>query len=160
MTARDDETAERHGGGCLCGAVRYEVRGALRPALVCHCGMCQRLYAGPAYFTAAERADLHLLEGGTLAWYRSSAQATRGFCRDCGASLFWLPEGAGYTAVSCGSLDRPSGVRAAAHIFLADQGDYYEIHDGLPQFQTGSGGQVPGAPSVVPDRDETAEGQG
>ena len=29
-------------GGCLCGAVRYEVRGPLRDVLICHCTECRR----------------------------------------------------------------------------------------------------------------------
>jgi hypothetical protein len=29
-------------GGCLCGAVRYEVRGPLRPVVNCHCGQCRK----------------------------------------------------------------------------------------------------------------------
>jgi len=140
---------EEHRGGCLCGSVRYRVEGALRPALLCHCSMCQRLQGGPAYYTAAERRHLHLEEAQGLAWFRSSAKATRGFCRDCGASLFWQPEGADYTAVACGSLDPPSGVATAGHIFLVDKGDYYEIHDSLPRFRHGSGGKVPGADGVV-----------
>lgn len=138
-----------HRGGCLCGAVRYRVEGPLRPALVCHCSMCQRLQGGPAYYTAAERQALVLEEQAGLAWYRSSAKASRGFCRSCGASLFWQPAEADYTAVACGSLDPPSGVATAGHIFLVDKGDYYEIHDGLPRFERGTGGRIPGVDSAV-----------
>jgi hypothetical protein len=29
-------------GGCLCGAVRYELRSPLRPVVACHCKMCRR----------------------------------------------------------------------------------------------------------------------
>ena len=29
-------------GGCLCGRVRYTVRGPLRGILLCHCGQCRR----------------------------------------------------------------------------------------------------------------------
>jgi hypothetical protein len=32
------------------------------------------------------------------------------------------------------SLDEPSGLRMAKHIFVDDKGDYYEITDGLPRF--------------------------
>ena len=150
----DDEegpvSGERsHRGGCLCGAVRYEVRGPLRPALVCHCGMCQRLHGGPAHYSAAERRALRFLRDDGLVWYRSSPSARRGHCRICGASLFWQPEAADYTAVSCGSLDRPNEVRAAGHIFMVDKGDYYEVCDGLPQFQGSSGGRIPEKSSLA-----------
>ena len=29
-------------GGCLCGAVRYQVRGPLRSVVMCHCSQCRR----------------------------------------------------------------------------------------------------------------------
>jgi hypothetical protein len=138
-----------HSGGCLCGAVRYEVRGPLRDALVCHCSMCQRTHGAPAPYTAAGNDDLRLLEGRGLKWYRSSESAERGFCGGCGASLFWRPTKGTYTAIACGTLDQPSGVRAVGHIFLVDRGDYYTLADGLPQFERGTGGRVPAAPSVV-----------
>ncbi len=144
-----DETGERHQGGCQCGETRYEVRGPLRPALICHCGMCQRIHSGPAYYSAAQNENLHLVKSDALGWYRSSPEAERGFCRSCGASLFWRPARGGYTAVSCGSLDRPSGVKAAGHVYLVDQGDYYDLHDDLPRFQRGSGSKLPGVMTVI-----------
>jgi hypothetical protein len=138
-----------HRGGCLCGAVSYEVEGALRPALVCHCRMCQQTHGVPAAYSAARRDQLRLDETRGLAWYSSSGKARRGFCRECGASLFWEPVGGDYYAIACGTLEQPTGVEIVGHIFVASKGDYYEITDGLPQFEKGTGGQVPQAPSVV-----------
>ncbi len=140
---------QAHGGGCLCGGVRYEVRGKLRDALVCHCSMCQRTHGAPAPYSAARNDDLRLVESRGLKWFRSSETAERGFCRDCGASLFWRPVNADYTAIACGTLDQPSGVRSVGHIFLVDKGDYYELKDGLPQFERGTAGQLPETKTVV-----------
>jgi len=133
---------ERAKGGCLCGAVRYRLDGPLRQALVCHCRQCQRTHGAPAIYTSVPEQALILEEERGLAWYSSSPSAKRGFCRFCGASLFWKPEGKGYVAVACGALDPPSGVTIAGHIFVESKGDYYEIHDDLPQNPQGTGGAV------------------
>ncbi|MEO1190665.1 MAG: GFA family protein [Pseudomonadota bacterium] len=147
--------SEEQTGGCLCGAVRYRITAPLRPALVCHCGMCQRQHSGPAYYSATKTAALHLEKAETLTWYSASPVAERGFCSACGSSLFWRPAEADYTAVACGSLDQPSGVTAAAHVFLCDQGDYYPLADDLPKFQWGTGGQLPDVESVLPEKPDT-----
>jgi len=126
-------------GGCLCGAVRYEVRGPLRGVVLCHCGQCLRSHGHFGAYTSVRLEDLTLSGQDALKWYRSSDQARRGFCATCGGRLFWEPSGQGRMAVAAGSFDQPSGLESVGHIFVADAGDYYEIADGLPQHQAGLG---------------------
>jgi len=82
--------------------------------------------------TSAASEDLTLLSSRTLEWYRSSVTAERGFCRICGSNLFWRPDGEGTTAITAGTLDKPTGIKLKEHIFVGDQGDYYAIEDALP----------------------------
>ena len=121
-------------GKCLCGAVRYVVRGPLRDAIACHCSQCRRMSGHHVAATATALGDLEITGKDALTWYRASSSAVRGFCTTCGSTLFWQSDTADYTAIFAGSLDAGSGVRLAAHIFVGDKGDYYEIADSLPQF--------------------------
>ncbi len=121
-------------GGCECGAVRYEVHGPLRDVVNCHCGQCRRTHGHFAAYSAVARADLAMIENRGLKWYRSSDSARRGFCGECGGSLFWDAPGRDYVAVAAGTLTAPTGLKTAGHIFVADKGDYYEIADGLPRW--------------------------
>ncbi|NIA68900.1 GFA family protein [Pelagibius litoralis] len=121
-------------GGCLCGAVRFEIRGGLSDAHACHCRLCRRQSGHFAVASDAERADFTLTETRGLTWYRSSEIAQRGFCRDCGSVLFW-DDGGEAVSINLGSLDGPSGVTLTKHIFVDQKGDYYTIADGLPQFE-------------------------
>ncbi len=66
--------------------------------------------------------------------------ARRGFCRDCGSSLFWEPTSGDRISIAAGTLDSPTGLDAAAHVFVRDSGDYYTISDGLPQRTDGDHG--------------------
>jgi hypothetical protein len=111
----------------------------MRDVIACHCGQCRRWHGHVGAYTAVPRAALELTAAGDLAWYRSSEEATRGFCRACGSSLFWQGEGRPYVAVAAGSLDDGSGLRLAAHIFVADCAAYEVIADGLPQHPQGLG---------------------
>ena len=91
-------------------------------------------------FTAARPEDLVLIGSGGLRWYRSSATAARGFCGVCGSSLFWEPASGGRVSIAAGTLDPPTGLATAAHVFVGDAGDYYEIGDGLPRRADGDHG--------------------
>jgi hypothetical protein len=108
--------------------VRYEVRGALRDVVVCHCERCRRTHGHAAAYTACARGDLRLREAGTLRWYAAD-ERERGFCGRCGASLFWRAAGRATISIAAGTLDPPTGLRTIAHIHTRDQGDYYEIAD-------------------------------
>ena len=45
-------------GRCLCGAVRYELRGELRGILVCHCVECRRYHGTSGAYTSVAREAL------------------------------------------------------------------------------------------------------
>jgi len=124
-------------GGCLCGAVRYELRGPLRGVVLCHCGQCRRSHGYLGAYSSVRLEDLTLLEQDALRWYESSDWARRGFCGTCGGRLFWEPLGQGRMAVAAGSIDQPSGLETLGHIFVAEAADYYEFADGLERHQAG-----------------------
>ena len=123
-------------GSCLCGGVAYEVNGPLRPVTYCHCSQCRKTSGHFVAATACKTDDLELTAQGTLVWFQSSAQAERGFCGTCGASLFWRPAHAEHISIMAGTLTTPTGLRAVDHVFTADAADYYTIDDSLPQHRS------------------------
>jgi hypothetical protein len=122
-------------GGCLCGGVRYTVRGPLRDVIACHCSQCRRTSGHFVAATGAESDRIAFEKDETLVWFASSTQAERGFCRRCGGNLFWRPRSGvrGWTSIMAGTLDPPTQLKLKQHIFVADKSDYYEITDGVPQ---------------------------
>jgi hypothetical protein len=133
----DEARQPRATGGCLCGAVRYEVRGPLRPIVACHCTQCRRQTGHFMASTACRREHLALTREDGLRWYQSSAAARRGFCGQCGSVLLWDGEEMAHISIAAGSLDGRTGLKFAQHIYVANKGDYYEIEDGLPQAREG-----------------------
>lgn len=114
-------------GRCLCGAVRFTLAGGLRDVSLCHCGQCRRWHGHVGASTTAPRAALAFQEQRGLAWFRSSNFARRGFCRECGSSLFWQRDGADLVSVTAGALDPPTGLATTLQIFTEDRGDYYVL---------------------------------
>lgn len=113
-------------GGCLCGAVRYQIAGPLPPPSACHCAQCRRQHGALGVYTLAPE-DRYTIEGGeNLVWYDSSPTIRRGFCRLCGSKLFWQRLGTGQLDVTVGSIDEPTGLKIEKHIYLPDAGDYYD----------------------------------
>ena len=131
-------------GGCLCGAVRYEVRGPLRDVINCHCSLCQRLYGSYGAHSKAKKAQISVTVSDGLRWYATSEVARRGFCSKCGSTLFWEPFEQDGTGIAAGSLDGPTGLKTIGHIFVGEKADFYEIRDDLPQFAGSSEGELAG----------------
>jgi hypothetical protein len=119
-------------GGCLCGAVRYEVAEPLRDVVVCHCTMCRKTHGHVGAYSAARRAALRLVETRGLRWYRSSAIARRGFCCECGGTLFWEGSGRETISIAAGTLDAPTGLKTALQIHVDSAGDYYDVDPRTP----------------------------
>jgi len=111
--------------------VRFSLQGPVGDITGCHCTQCRKTsghYA--ASFDVAGALDYAERRG--LAEYVTPRGAVRGFCRNCGSSL-WFCDADGHLSVEAGAVDGPTGARLTAHIFTADKGDYYAIADGVPQ---------------------------
>lgn len=119
-------------GGCLCGAVRFEASGALRDVVVCHCAMCRKAHGHIGAYTAASRGALRFVESRGLKWFRSSSKAQRGFCGECGSTLFWDGDGRDTISIAAGTLDAPTGLATTLQIHTKTAGDYYAVDPSIP----------------------------
>jgi uncharacterized glyoxalase superfamily protein PhnB len=109
-------------GGCLCGAIRYQVDGAPSSISICHCRSCRRASGAPAVsWFVISRAQFKLLSGNPAA-YRSSAQVQRGFCGKCGTQLTYAHDSAPQTIeLTTASLDQPSAIEPTKEIWLSEK---------------------------------------
>lgn len=124
-------------GRCLCGAVTYEVRGPLRDVVLCHCVECRRWSGSVGAFSATKIEHLTVTRPDALRWVESPESdrgARRGLCAECGSSLFWQAANAERVSIAAGTLDPPTGLRVAAHIYTQQAPDWGKIRDdGLPR---------------------------
>ena len=122
-----------HKGACLCGAVSFEVEGDLPAPDACHCTQCRKTSGHFWASTDVPKSAVTIHGEDSIRWFQSSEKVRRGFCATCGSALFWDPIHHAKIAIAMGAFDAPTGTRLGKHIFTADQGDYYDIADGLPR---------------------------
>lgn len=130
-----------HKVSCLCGTVSFEVRGSIPKASSCHCTKCRKATGHYEAGVDVKKSAVTISGEANLTWYFSSEKVRRGFCSTCGSPMFFDPPAADWIGLMLGAFDGPTGTRVAEHIFVASKGDYYDICDGAPQYNT-----VPGQP--------------
>lgn len=122
-------------GGCLCGAVRYELTERPTRNGYCHCRMCRRATGAPVFAGVALRKSAFRLTRGESKRYRSSEAAFRHFCGACGSPLFFEGlDDPDHWEVLVGSLDDPSWVEMKEHSFTASRMPWFDVRDDLPRF--------------------------
>ena len=92
-------------GGCQCGAVRFRAAELRDNPHVCYCRMCQKATGN---LFAALVGVLHenlTWTRGRPAEFASSARAMRGFCANCGTSLYYRTIGGPHVSISIGAFD-------------------------------------------------------
>lgn len=125
------QTPATYTGQCSCGAVSYRATG-LSDIWYCHCKQCQHLTG--LYIAAAGVKRENLKISGEVNWLPISDKSKSGHCKACGSYMFWDSNGFDTVSVLAGSLDDTKGLTVKGHIYVAEKGDYYDILDGLPQF--------------------------
>jgi len=92
-------------GRCECGAVAFEVTGTRKEITMCHCKQCRRLSGHHWAATRAPFDQLTFTNDAGLKWYTSSTWAKRGFCGECGSSLFYRMNDEDGIGIAAGCLD-------------------------------------------------------
>ncbi|MFO0747474.1 MAG: GFA family protein [Myxococcota bacterium] len=130
-------------GGCLCGAVAFEVEGPLVGGAIvsCHCLRCRRARS------AAHGSHL-FVDAALFSWLRGedqlevykvpeAARYAQTFCRVCGSAMPAKkappPGPSAFRVIPCGALDDDPGVREGLHIFAGSRAPWETIVGSLPQ---------------------------
>jgi len=129
-------------GSCLCGGIRFEIRGRPLSLAYCHCSRCRKV--GGLANLGVRAKDFHWLQGRELVErYEPKPPFTlvRCFCRRCGTYLGEPDTSPKSFPVSAHTLDDDPGIRPILHEHVDGKPEWYDIADGIPQF--------PGSPPVA-----------
>ena len=126
-------------GGCLCGAIRYRVRGAALSTSLCHCRSCRLAAGGPTLAWAIFRNDDVEFVRGEPTEYRSSPPAHRGFCATCGTALTYRTEKRpDQLDITSATFDRPERFAPKKEIYVAEKLAWEVLHPAMVPFEGSS----------------------
>lgn len=131
-------------GGCLCGAIKYELAEAPAMMGVCHCKNCQR-QAGSAFSTLAgvPKDQFKFTEGEPKLYVdgdtKSGNQVERYFCADCGSPIYSaLGSQPDSLFLKTGTMDDTSGFNPQFHVWCDTRQNWVDLPDDVPQMATQS----------------------
>ena len=126
-------------GGCLCGAIRYEVTGEPVRMAICHCDDCRKA-TGAAFTTNifVNEADLRITQGMPKQYRHptdSGSTMTKEFCPDCGSQLFgYSSRSSGIKHVKVGTIDDASFVKPQLEVYTVRKLPYVRLQEGITHY--------------------------
>ena len=122
-------------GGCLCGAVRYELDPVPGSNTCCHCRMCQKATGAPVVGITLLPIDAIRYTSGQPKAYKSSDIAERGFCAECGTSLYYRAFLAELIGILTATLDNPNHYPFDGHYGVEGQLNWISFDDDSPRYE-------------------------
>jgi hypothetical protein len=123
-------------GGCLCGAVAFDVTPPFQKMVHCHCSRCRK-GSGTGHATNL------IVDPGQITW-RSGEDAIerfelptaksfgKWFCRQCGSPVPRLTRNGKLIVIPAGSLDTTPAISPTDHIFWSSRAPWACPSGGLP----------------------------
>lgn len=111
-------------GSCLCGRVKFEIKGEFESFYLCHCKYCQKdtgsahganLFSGSAALTWLSGKEK------VRTFQIPSTLHIKSFCEECGSALPNLQMEGKLLVTPAGSLDGEITIKPNAHIFHSRQ---------------------------------------
>lgn len=126
-------------GSCLCGAIRYEVRGAPARFYHCHCGRCRKATG------TGHASNLMMTPETGLTWLQGEETLSRYkvpdaerfytlFCSQCGSPMPRRVPELKAVIIPAGSLDSPPPIEPQSRIFWESRANWSCHDDSLPVF--------------------------
>ena len=116
-------------GGCLCGAITFEIENKFDQFQLCHCTQCQKttgtahasnLFTKPEHINWLSGADL------IVRYDVPGRRISNVFCPQCGSRLPWLSLSGEILAVPAGCLDGKPNIAAEGNIFWPERAQWYD----------------------------------
>ena len=124
-----------HEGGCFCGAIRYSIKGPIPPGAHCHCSMCRKSSGGTLVTWVMVPMERFTVTRGEPAIYKSSEEAERSFCSNCGTQLIFRSKSEPLSVdITVSSLDEPQNHPPDRHIWSRSRLPWVRMDDGLPEY--------------------------
>ncbi len=128
-------------GGCLCGGVRFAVKGTPIRMAQCHCLDCQRA-SGTGHMSNAIFREEDVQVTGATQSFASTADSgnvlTRHFCPTCGGRVFLYSKARpGLIVMAAGAFDDSSWFKPEVVLFTKRR-PHWDITTGdVPNFESG-----------------------
>ena len=112
-------------GKCLCGAVKFSAEEIDPHVHACHCSMCRGWTGGP--MLGASVGSISFAGEEHIKRYASSDWAERGFCSECGSSLFYHLKEPGMYIMATGCFDDAELFSLAGEIYVDEKPSGYNF---------------------------------
>ena len=123
-------------GACLCGNLRFTAQLPTLWVAHCHCTLCQK-NAGAAFVTWAgfNENDVQIDDSNHgLSWYSATENAYRGFCGQCGSTLFFKSaRWPGELHIPVVNIHQPLDRLPQIHVYWDSHQPWIQLSDALPK---------------------------
>lgn len=126
-------------GGCLCGAVHFEITGPIQNIVYCHCSQCRKAQGSAFASNGIVAAKEFTIVAGEseLTGFESSPGQTKYFCRHCGSPIMSKTKTKpNEVRVRLGTIESDIEERPLAHIFVTSKANWEEICGDMPQYNS------------------------
>jgi hypothetical protein len=139
MTSSDNSPVQKIKGGCLCGAVSFEVVDTFEKLFLCSCDQCRQI-TGSAFssnlFVGIE--GFNWLEGiaDIVSYQVPGRDISKVFCRTCGSGVPWKNGDGTKMVVPAGSLNASLNVAERYRIFASERPEWASDLEQISSYPT------------------------